>query len=176
MIETARLLLRPWRDDDIPEFIRRTNTQAVMEFLGGVQAEDAMRASCARARASQDKNGFCFWIVERKSDHALLGFCGLKIGTSGPIMDTIEIGWRLREDAWGQGYAREAAEASLDWAWRNLDCKKVFAITARNNRRSYTLMERLGMSRRRDLDFDHPDVPEGNPIRAHITYEIARPA
>jgi RimJ/RimL family protein N-acetyltransferase len=175
MIETSRLILRPWEDSDIAEFIRVTNTPAVMEFLGGVQTPEAMRESCMRAFASQEKNGFSFWIVERQRDLALLGFCGLKVGSAGPITGEIEIGWRLREDAWGQGYAREAAIATLEWAWRNLACSRVVAVTVRANTRSWGLMERLGMQRRRDMDFDHPDIPEGSPIRAHITYEIGRP-
>ncbi len=175
MIETSRLTLRPWREPDIAEFIRVTNTPAVMEFLGGVQAPEAMAASCARALACQAEHGFSFWIAERRSDCALLGFCGLKPGTVGPITGEIEIGWRLRQDAWGQGYAREAAGASLEWAWRNLACEQVVAVTVQANRRSWGLMQRLGMLRRPDLDFDHPDVPPDSPLRPHIGYAIARP-
>ncbi|HEX3432147.1 MAG TPA: GNAT family N-acetyltransferase [Rhizomicrobium sp.] len=174
MIETERLLLRPWREEDVAEFARVTNTPAVMEFLGGVKEPEAFRGSFERVSASQVKNGFCFWIVERRSDGALLGFCGLKLGNTPPIVGEIEIGWRLREDAWGQGYAREAATATLDWAWRNLDCDRVVAITAAGNKRSWGLMERLGMQRLRDMDFEHPDVPAGNKAKAHITYAIER--
>jgi len=176
VIETSRLVLRPWQEADVAEFIRTTNTSRVMEFLGGVQDPDSMLASCARAFACQAANGFCLWIVERRSDRALLGFCGLKRGTVAPIMDEIEIGWRLREDAWGQGFAREGAAASLDWAWRNLSCARVVAMTARGNTRSWGLMERLGMHRQPELDFDHPDFPPGHPARPHIVYTIPRPA
>ncbi len=175
MIETERLVLRPWKEEDVPEFVRVTNTPAVMEFLGGVQDPETFQAGCARAQASQAQNGFCFWIVDRKSDNALLGFCGLKIGNIAPIMNEIEIGWRLRQDAWGQGYAQEAAQASLDWAWRNLPCPRVMAITATTNLRSQRLMQRLGMSRLPDLDFDHPDVAPDSPLRRHVTYAILRP-
>ena len=175
MIETERLILRPWREEDVTEFARVTNTPAVMEFLGGVKEPEAFRDSYARVSASQERNGFCFWIVERRSDKALLGFCGLKVGNTPPIVGEIEIGWRLREDAWGQGYAREAAEATLAWAWRNLACARVVAITAAGNKRSWGLMERLGMLRLHELDFEHPDVPPGNKAKAHITYTIDRP-
>ena len=175
MIETERLILRRWREEDVTEFVRVTNTPAVMEYLGGVQTAESLHAGFLRGRASQEKNGFCFWVVERRSDGALLGFCGLKVGNTPPIEGEIEIGWRLREDAWGQGYAREAAEATLDWAWRNLDCARVVAITAAGNKRSWGLMERLGMRRLHELDFEHPDVPIGNKAKPHITYAIARP-
>src|SRR3546814_17049402 len=71
----------------------------------------------------------------------------------------VEIGWRVRSDAWGAGYAREAAEASIAWGWANLACDAIHAITTVANVRSRGLMERLGMKRLPDLDFDHPAVP-----------------
>lgn len=175
MIETERLILRPWREEDIAEFARVTNTPAVMEFLGGVKEPEAFQGSFERVTASQEKNRFCFWIVERRIDGALLGFCGLKVGNTPPIVGEIEIGWRLREDAWGQGYAREAAIATLEWAWQNLDCDRVVAITAAGNKRSWGLMERLGMHRLHDMDFEHPDVPAGDKAKPHITYAVERP-
>lgn len=174
MIETSRLNLRPWRETDVPEFVRVTNTPAVMEFLGGVQSPDAFHGAFLRAQACQAENGFCFWIVERWSDRALLGFCGLKIANVGPIAGEIEIGWRLRADAWGQGYAQEAARASLDWAWRNLSCPRVVAIAAAGNVKSRRLMERLGMQRTPALDFDYPDFAADSPLRAHVTYIMGR--
>jgi RimJ/RimL family protein N-acetyltransferase len=176
MIETSRLVLRPWTEADFPEFVRVTNTPAVMEYLGGVNTPEEARAGYERVQACQEKHGFCFWIVERLSDRALLGFCGLKVGTAGSMTGKIEIGWRLREDAWGKGYARESAAASLDWAWRNLTSPRVVACTVQANTRSWGLMERLGMQRRPDMDFDHPALPPGHPFRAHIGYSIARPS
>jgi RimJ/RimL family protein N-acetyltransferase len=175
MIETSRLSMRVWREEDVAELLRVTNTPRVMEHFGGVQPAETFDAAYARMRQSLADDGFCFWILERRQDGAILGICGLKRGTVEPIMDEIEIGWRLREDCWGQGYAREAAEASLAWAWANLACAKIFAITVPGNARSWGLMERLGMRRRRDLDFAHPNFAADHPLSAHITYEIARP-
>ena len=120
----------------------------------------------------QREQGFSFWIVQRRGDGALLGFCGFKRGTVDPILGEMEIGWRFREDAWGQGYAREAASACLDWAWANVDCERIFAITVMGNAPSWGLMQRLGMRRREDLDFDHPNFPPDHPLAPHITYEI----
>jgi RimJ/RimL family protein N-acetyltransferase len=175
MIETERLILRPWRDEDADEFVRVTNTPAVMAHLGGVDDPARLAQSCGRQQAMQAEHGHCFWIVERKADRALLGFCGLKIGNVGTIDGEIEIGWRLREDAWGQGYAREAAEASLAWAWKNLKVDRVMAITVPANTASWGLMTRLGMTRRPDLDFGHPSFAPEHPLYAHITYVIERP-
>ena len=175
MIETARLVLRPWRDADGPEFLRVTNTPAVMAHLGGVRDPDAWPALVADQQRLQAEYGICFWIVERKSDHAILGFCGLEPGTVGAIAGEIEIGWRLREDAWGQGYAKEAAQACLDWGWANLAADRIVAITVPANTASWGLMVALGMTRRADLDFGHPLFEPGHPLHRHITYVAERP-
>ena len=175
MIETERLRLRVWEEKDLPEFIRVTNTENVMRHLGGVMGPDYFQSVFARMRDSQETEGFCFWLAERRGDGALLGFCGFKRGQLGPVLGELEIGWRFREDAWGQGYAREAARACLDWAWANRPEDKVYAITVPQNIKSRALMERLGMARRLDLDFEHVNYPVGHALRPHITYTIARP-
>ena len=171
-IETPRLILRDWRETDIAPFIHHTNTPAVMRWLGGVQSraqlEDALRNRMMRW---QQERGFTFWAVERKADGALLGFCGLKIADTpgSPIEGLYEVGWRLREDAWGQGYAKEAAIASLDFAFQTLGAARVVAITFILNEPSWGLMERLGMTRRAELDYDDPRFPTLNPT---IVYDI----
>ncbi|WP_414900335.1 GNAT family N-acetyltransferase [Sphingomonas flavalba] len=174
-IETQRMRLRGWRDEDGDAFVAATNTAEVMEHLGGVEDPAVLKAAVARQQALLAANGYCFWIIERVDDGAVLGFCGLKPGEVGPIADEVEIGWRLRADAWGQGYAREAAEATLDWAWANLDAPRVVAITVLGNVRSWGLMKRLGMRRRKDLDFAHPRFPPDHPLSWHICYAMDRP-
>ena len=171
MIETERLLLRGWTEADWEPFIRHTDTPAVMRWLGGVQGGEAMRVTLARLTRWQEERGFTFWAVERKRDGELLGFCGIKLAdTAGsPIEGEYEIGWRLREDAWGRGYAKEAAIASLDFAFGVLGAKRVVAITFIGNEASWGLMERLGMTRRPELDYDDPRFPDLNPT---IVYDI----
>jgi len=92
------------------------------------------------------------------------------------LANCVEIGWRLGRAHWGRGYAREAAQACLDWAWADLDVAVVAAMTVRANTASRTLMERLGMVRDVGPDFDHPRVRDGSPLRSHILYRISRPA
>jgi len=176
-IPTERLILRPWREADHAALFGLCSDPRVMEFLGPVQTEAEVYAGIARLRACQADNGYSFWAVERREDGVVLGFCGLKPGQPGtPIEGCIEIGWRLAADAWGKGYAREAAQASLDWGWANLDAPAIWAITAPGNVRSWGLMERLGMTRHADLDFVFPDLPPDSPLSQCITYSIARPA
>jgi RimJ/RimL family protein N-acetyltransferase len=173
MIETERLRLRNWREEDIGPFIRHLNTEPVMRWLGGVRpAGEHRRIILDRVIPWQEARGFTFWVVERKSDDELLGFCGLKLASDpgSPVEGELEIGWRLREDCWGQGYAKEAASASLDFAFSRLAAPRVVALTVEGNAASRGLMERLGMTRRPELDYEGPDWAAG-PV---IVYRIER--
>jgi RimJ/RimL family protein N-acetyltransferase len=177
MIETARLILRRWTDADRPVFHAHCSDPEVMRYLGPRQTRAETDAALDRQNGYIESHGYGFWAVERRDDGVLLGFCGLKPGAPAtPIADDVEIGWRFGSAHWGLGYAREAAEASLAWGWRNTDAPSIAAITVAANGRSWGLMERLGMSRVEGGDFDHPAVPDGSPLKRHIIYRIARPA
>ncbi len=173
MIETARLRLRNWREEDVEPFVAATNTDPVMRWLGGVLDPSAL-AERVRGRFMrwQEERGYTFWVVERTADAALLGFCGLKRADDpgSPVEGELEVGWRLREDAWGQGYAQEAATASLDHAFHALSARQVVALTVVGNVPSWRLMDRLGMTRRPDLDYVGPAWADG-PV---IVYAIGR--
>lgn len=172
-VETGRLVLRDWRDDaDWEAFFRHTNTPAVMRWLGGVLSADGVAAQRARVETSGARNGHCFWVVERREDGEILGFCGLKRtdAPDSPSLGQFEIGWRLREDAWGYGYAREAAAASLDAGFGMFGAEEIIALTVIGNSPSWGLMRRLGMRRREDLDFVDRRIEA--PFRDTIVYSI----
>lgn len=170
---TARLRLREWGEQDGELFYAVMNTPAVMRYLGGVQDRATWGAAFERLRSYQRDYGHTFWLVEREGDGELLGFCGLKrVNAPGGdhLAGQFEVGWRLRESAWGQGYAKEAAIASLDLAFGRFGAPHVVALTMGRNAESQGLMKRLGMTRREDLDFtDTRFGPEMNPS---IVYRI----
>lgn len=174
-VETARLVLRDWANEaDWQAFFRHTNTPAVMRWLGGVMPPEGEAAQRARVESCRARHGHCFWLVERKSDGEALGFCGLK-RTDAPDSAWFgghEIGWRLREDAWGQGYAREAAAAALDAGFGTFGADEIVALTVIENAPSWGLMKRLGMRRREDLDF--VDRRPEAPFRDTIVYSVDR--
>ena len=177
--ETERLILRDWREDDWEPFWRHLNTPAVMRWLGGVADRSVRAGAQDRLETYRRDHGHTFWLCERKPDGghlagALLGFCGLKRSNveGESVFGMMEVGWRLREDAWGHGYAREAAMASLRLGFERFGGEKIVALTVEGNRPSWGLMKRLGMSRREDLDFTDPRYgPELNP---NIVYAITR--
>lgn len=174
MIETERLVIRPWTDADRAPFAAMSADPAVMATLGPLMTREQSDALIDRLIDRQARDGHCFWAVERKADAAFLGWNGLIIG-SRPIAGELEIGWRLARAAWGAGYATEAARAVLDWGFANRPVPRIVAITAAINTRSQAVMRRLGMVRQLDLDFDHPQVPDGDPLQPHVTYYLDRP-
>lgn len=176
MIETARLVMRSWRDEDVAPFQAICSDPEVMATLGPPLDMDGAQALVGRVRALEASHGHTFWALERREDARLIGWCGVIRGNAGPVDGRAEIGWRLARDCWGSGYATEAARGAADWAFANLSDDDVWAITWRGNVRSQAVMERLGMRRHPDLDFDHPKLAEGDPLRPHVTYSIARAA
>ncbi len=175
-VATARLVLREWDEADAAPFHAMCSDPQVMEYLGPLMSRTEIDEAIARMQGIQRVHGHCFWAVERLADGAFLGFCGLKPGVAEtPLENQIEIGWRLARQAWGHGYAREAAEASLGWGWRELAAEAIMAMTVIGNVRSWGLMERLGMARLPKLDFDYPGLAADDPLRPTIVYAKTRP-
>ena len=165
--ETERLILRDWEEADEQRFYEVMNTPAVMRHLGGTQTPEQWHAGFERISGFTRDWGHTFWIVEEKATSDILGFCGLKrvnAPGAGDLTGTPEIGWRLRESAWGRGVAKEAAIASLDLGFGRFGYDNILAMTIPANTASQGLMKRLGMRRRDELDFtDERFGPEVNP-------------
>ena len=171
---TERLILRDWDDADEQPFYAIMNTPAVMRHLGGMQSPEGWHEAFERLKGYSRDHGHTFWIVEDKSSGEILGFCGLKRVNSpgaGPLTGTPEIGWRLRESAWGRGIAKEAAVATLDLGFARFGFAEIIAMTIPPNASSRGLMERLGM--RRDPSRDFTDQRFGPEVNPQIVYAMA---
>lgn len=176
MIATERLRLRVPGAADRATLHGWYGDPQVMADLGPVMDEVAADATIARHDGYREE-GLGFWLVERKQDGASIGYCGLKPGNPlTPLAGELEIGWLFDPIHWGQGYASEAAAASLAWAWANRAENRVVAITARQNAKSQRVMERIGMRADPALDFEHPNFAEGDRLRDTVVYVIDRPA
>ena len=174
-IETARLLLRQWTDEDLHAFATMNADPRVMEHLPKILDRTESDAFAARIRELVDQRGFGLWAVEIKDVARFAGFVGLHA----PDFQThftpcIEIGWRLAHEYWGQGYATEAAKASAEFALNDLQLEGIVAFTVPDNLRSRRVMERLGMTHSDAEDFGHPKLPEGHRLRRHVLYRLRR--
>ena len=177
--ETERLILREWVEADRAPLAAIINTPAMLRYFGGPMSAAECDAFFERRLDDQRRHRFCYWALELKVEARLIGTCGLRLADDYapdlPVYGLHEIGWRVGEQWWRQGLAIEAANAALGWAWTNTDCDLIAAWTSQPNQPSWRLMEKLGMSRRTDLDFEHPQVPRGSALRPHVTYSITRP-
>lgn len=158
VIETERLVLRTIDEGDAELQYRLLNTPSVMERLGGVKELHEIEAKHAKSQAGFAREGFGFMMRIEKATGDLVGHCGMK-RVDNPLAPNIgdhEIGWLVREDRWRYGYANEAMRGVIDWAFASIGAPHLVAITSQANAPSWRFMEKLGMERREDLDFEDP--------------------
>jgi RimJ/RimL family protein N-acetyltransferase len=174
LLATERLILRGWRASDRVPFARMNDDPRVMEYFPARLSRAESDAFVERIQASFRDRGFGLWVVERRSDAAFLGFAGLIEQTfEAHFTPAVEVGWRLVVDAWGNGYATEAAREAVRFGFVEIGLDEIVSITAPANTRSRRVMEKLGMTSDPADDFDHPRVPPG-PLRRQVLYRLSR--
>jgi RimJ/RimL family protein N-acetyltransferase len=171
---TDRLLLRRWKESDREPFAALNADPDVMQYFRGTLDRVASDAFVERIEFSFDEHGYGLWAVEVMGTGEFIGFTGLALQTfEAHFTPAVEVGWRLSRSAWGSGYATEAARAALEFGFGHLDLEEIVSMTTETNLRSRAVMERIGMTRRPEDDFEHPSLPEGHPLRRHVLYRIA---
>ncbi len=174
VLVTERLELRLIDPADIDLHIQHLNTPKVMALLGGAKPKPVIAEKLMKSRALFEREGFGFLHIWERGSSELVGHCGIKRVDNplAPNPGDHEVGWLIREDRWRRGYAKEAMRAVIDWAFNAHGAPHVVALTSLSNIASWKLMEKLGMERRHELDFDDPDYPaEDNPT---IQYRLTR--
>lgn len=148
-LETARLILREWQATDADAYAVLTADPEVMRYTGGVMDPEQSWRSMALHAGHWTLRGYGNWVAERASDGEFLGRVGLwnPEGWLG-----LEIGWTLARNAWGNGYATEAARAAMYWAWTALNTPRLISVIHPDNTASARVAERLGMAWLRSED------------------------
>jgi RimJ/RimL family protein N-acetyltransferase len=176
LIETDRLTLRLWRDADLEPYADIMVDPEVGKWLGGPFSRDQAYERVVRFTQSLEETGLGRLAIERRSDGRMIGHCGLAPTPEGPaVPQGLEIGWALAPDAWGSGFAVEAARAVIADGFSRFDAPEILAFTGTTNLRSQAVMQRLGMIRMPERDFDHPLLAADHPLRRHIVYAARRP-
>lgn len=174
-LRTPRLLLRPWRDADLPAFAALNADPEVRRWFLGTLTREESDAQAIRIQEHIVAHHFGFWAVEVPSVASFVGFVGLQHVTfAAPFAPAIEAGWRLSRDHWGRGYAKEAAWAALSHGFESLGLAQIVAFAVPGNLPSRRVMERIGMRHEPGGDFDHPALPEGSPLQRHVLYRAKR--
>jgi RimJ/RimL family protein N-acetyltransferase len=174
VLETERLLLRRWREEDRGGFAALNADPLVMEHFP---------APLTRARSDLlldmfdrdfEATGFGIWAVEELCSGELVGFAGLaRVSFLAHFTPAVEVGWRLVPRAWGRGYATEAATAALAFGFETIGLDAVVSFAATTNRRSIAVMERLGMTHDPAEDFNHPQISSRHPLCRHVLYRAS---
>lgn len=175
-LPTARLVLRRFDAGDHDAMAALNADPVVMEHLPGVMTREATVEGLARIDAHFAAHGFGLWAVEVRGGPRCVGFVGLmRPSFTAPFTPCVEIGWRLAREAWGHGYATEAAHAALAAGFMQLGLAEIVSFTVPANVRSRRVMEKLGLQHDVAGDFDHPRLPDGHPLRRHVLYRIGAP-
>jgi RimJ/RimL family protein N-acetyltransferase len=176
VLRTERLVLRGWRDEDRAAFAAMNADPQVVAHLQGPLSRVESDAFVDRILAQWRDHDWGLWALELAEGGRFIGYTGL---WPAPFLEhdpQIEIGWRLASAHWGRGYVTEAARAVLRYAFEQLRLPRVHSFTVPHNERSWRVMERIGMSRVVDGDFDHPGVDPArypNLVR-HVLYVLER--
>ncbi|MFG3253355.1 GNAT family N-acetyltransferase [Streptomyces sp. NPDC048172] len=162
MIETERLFLRPLTTSDVDFFVALHDDPRVNRFVGSYTPQRALERLRAIEQQWEERgHGLC--VVELKDTGELLGRSGLQYWEQ---FGEVELGWTLRAEAWGHGYATEAARACLEWGFATLDVDHLIALIRPGNEPSVKVAERLGFAPRREEELF------GNPV---TVYGVDRP-
>lgn len=174
-LQSRRLRLRAWRDDDLPRFAELNADAEVNQYLLGPLIRSESDALVGRISEHFDREGFGFWAVEAPGVASFIGMVGLsRPSYTAPFTPCVEVGWRIAQRYWGQGFATEAAEAALEFGFATLDLSEIVALTVPANTRSRAVMSKLGMTRKPSDDFTHPLVPVGHALERHVLYRLRK--
>lgn len=174
-IATERLYLRQWRQSDFAAFAEMNADPEVMRYFPKLLSAELSNAIANKCQQLISDKGWGFWALSLKdrvkNSDTFIGFVGLNdTHAELPFAPSVEIGWRLRKEYWGQGYATEAAQASLQFAFEELHLNEVVAFTAAVNKPSQRVMERIGMTNIQH-NFYHPMLKPNHPLAEHVLYK-----
>ena len=152
ILSTERLILRKFTPQDAQGFYNLNNDPEVLKFTGDLPFSSVMEAEVfLKNYDAYEKYGIGRWAVILKSNLEFIGFCGLKYH---PDKDIVEIGYRLFKSFWGQGFATEAAKASIQYGYKKLGYRKIFAHVHQKNIASQKVLEKIGMTKQQDILYD----------------------
>lgn len=173
MLTTDRLILRQWREEDKEPFAAMNADEEVMRYFPSVQTREQSDRSVDRFRAHIDEYGFGLWAAVLREGGRFIGLVGIQHAPAlVPCSPAVEVGWRLDRSVWGQGLAPEGARAALAYGFAAEGLNEIVSFTAAINTPSARVMEKIGMTRDKDGDFDHPMIAAGHRVQPHILFRI----
>jgi len=174
IIKTERLGLRNWNDNDLSEMTALNQDEQVMEFFPSTQDESKTRGFIKRMQVHQAEHGYCYFAADRLDTGKFIGFIGMcrqDYLTDRPAFT--DIGWRLKQAAWGKGFATEGAKACLAFAFEKLNLERVYSVCSLINVKSENVMQKIGMHK--EMEFKHPVLGNFPDLELCAFYVIEQP-
>ena len=172
-LQTSRLILRNWEQNDIEPFAILNSDPRVCEFLPNVLSQEETLTSAIKIQSHFKKHAFGLFAVELISTKTFIGFVGLKyFSFDSHFTPSVELAWRLSWKNWGHGLATEAAQKVTQYGFETLGLPEILAITAKRNQRSRRVMEKLGMFTNEDENFLHPQIEYNHRLSEHVLYRF----
>ena len=166
-------MLRRWRESDRDAFAALNADPQVMTHFPALLTRPESDFVLEQLEAGFERSGFGIWCVER-FDGAFLGLTGLSVVPfEEHFTPAVEVGWRMLPQAWGHGYATEAARESLRFGFEEVGLREIVSFASVGNVRSIAVMERLGMRRDVDGDFKHPLMDPEHVLAPHVLYTLS---
>ena len=170
-IETERLILRHWKEEDRKPFAEMNGNPNVMKYFPSTLSTEESSAFVDRINSEFEETGYGLYAVETKDTGEFIGYVGFHRFTfDAPFSPNWEIGWRISDKFWHKGYATEAATACINYAREKKMCNTLYSFTAVPNIPSENVMKRIGMSY--EMTFMHPKLPHGHRLKEHKLYSI----
>ena len=173
ILESSRLILRPWQNSDLAPFAEMNANAQVMQYFPKLLNQHESDALAEKFQHLIKVKGWGFWALELKQTGQFIGFSGLHAQPDlFEFSPCTEIGWRVDPAFWHQGYATEAAIECLKFAFAILKLQDIKAFTAKQNKASEWVMLRVGM--RHEGYFNHPKLDADSPLRCHTLMALSR--
>ncbi|AIF81567.1 N-acetyltransferase GCN5 [endosymbiont of Acanthamoeba sp. UWC8] len=173
IIETERLILRTWSDEDAKAYFDINQDPKVVEFLPHKLTMQQVKDFISAMNDQYKKNNYTLFAAELKETKELIGFIGLGYTDwQAAFTPCTEIAWRLSSLHWGKGYATEGAKAALNYGFYRCGLKEIVSFTVPMNKRSIRVMEKIGMQHDGAGDFAHPKLPPDHKLSKHVLYRI----
>lgn len=172
-IKTDRIILRSWKNSDLDLFAKLNADPEVMSYFPSPLSKEESDKLALLISQEIENHAMGLWALEIPGVSEFAGFVGIRhIPYKTPFTPAVEIGWRLAQEFWGQGYATEGAIEALKYGFDKMSLPEIVAFTYEGNMPSRRVMEKIKMTYDPEDDFDHPNLPKGHPLRKHVLYRM----
>ncbi len=166
IIKTTRIILRPWKEEDLEPFAKLNSDPRVMEYFPSTKNREESDEMVRLMQAHIERCGWGFWAASLIETNEFIGLIGLEdVYFTEHFTPAVEIGWCLAFQHWGKGYASEGALAALKYGFETLELQEIVSFTAIPNQRSRRVMEKIGMHYDPKDNFESQKVPKGHPLK-----------